>query len=82
MTIPLNMDFRKVKRLHSELHKELERISDALTKKFDRDMCVSPTSDGLCVIFEDQNMTGVTLDEFEKLSSAPDFDVWSIQTVL
>lgn len=76
------MDFRKVKRLHSELHKELERLSDALTKKFDREICVSITTDGLCVMFEDQDLTGITLDEFEKLSSVPCFDTWDIQTVL
>lgn len=76
------MDFRKLKRLCRELDAERDRISEAMSKKYQRKILVNFTSDGLCVMFDDQNMTGVGLEEFEEMAKEKDFDIWSVQTVL
>lgn len=74
--------FTKVKALHLRLESELDRLSKKLTDKYKREIVITVTSDGLCVMFKDQDMTGITLDEFERLSKAPGFDTRDIVTCL
>lgn len=76
------MKFTKIKKLHTEYHSELDRLSKLLSDKFSREIIVTPTTDGLCVIFEDEDATGVTLDDFEKMMKEPYFDTRLIRTIL
>lgn len=76
------MDFRKVKRLHEELQEEFWRLEKCLTEKYGCKMVVTWTSDGLCVMFEHANLTGVGLDVFEELVKDKNFDPFSVETVL
>ncbi len=76
------MKFDKVKKLHSAFQKELDSLSESLSLKFEREMIITPTSDGLCVIFEDQDATGIALDDFEKMMEEPGFDTLQIVTIL
>lgn len=75
-------EFHKIKRLHKEMSAEFDRLEIILTKEFGREMCVTWTSDGLCVMFEDLGLTGIGLDEFENLIKNPNFDIWEIETSL
>jgi hypothetical protein len=76
------MDFRKIKRLHNETKLELYRLSKTLSDKFDREINITFTSDGICVMFEDKGMTGISLEEFEALSKQKGFDTRQIETYL
>lgn len=64
------------------MSKEFCLLEKLLTERFGREMCVTWTSDGLCVMFEDRDLTGIGLDEFEALLKEPGFDTREIQTCL
>ena len=76
------MDFRKIKRLHMEYHSEMDRLSKLIEQKTGMAAFLTDTSsDGLCVMFEEHDATGIGLDEFEKLLKQ-DFDFEQIVTTL
>lgn len=74
--------YTKVRQQYDGLTKELTRLSDMLTQKYGQKITVSPTTDGLCVMLEEKDTTGVTLDEFEEMEGRKDFDINKVNTYL
>lgn len=65
-----------------EYHSEMERLSKLIGQKTGMDAFLTDTSsDGLCVMFEEHDSTGISLNEFEKLLKE-DFDFEQIVTTL
>ena len=71
------------KRKRKEAEQSRDALSAFIRQEFGReDISVTETGDGICVIFDDEDATGVGVDYFIEMSKIPGFDIHNIETYL
>ena len=66
-----------------QLQSEMKKLQEQLIRKYGReDLYVSDHTDGICVMFENEGDTGLTIGDFIKQSKEPGFDIENIETYL
>lgn len=74
---------KRCQKKSSELQIEMKRLQGELIRKYGReDLYISDHTDGICVMFENEGDTGLTIADFIKESKKPDFDIDNIETYL